>query len=136
MELAYTIATRALKTKLEALRQDDGQATGRLHRELFGDKGLDCRSFEHLLGGLSRAGFVEVRDASFQKDGERIAFQRMSLTEEGHEKSVGALGYVPVQEVAPKVKKRKKAAAAPLPKKEAARGAFFAKKGRRGKKKG
>ncbi len=131
---------QAIQRILEALRQDDGQATGRLHRELFGEGGLDRRSFEHLLGGLSRAGLVVVRDASFQKDGERIAFQRVSLTDEGHEKSLGALGYVPLQEEAPQVKKRKKGAAtvaaskAATGKKDAARRAFFAKRARRGKK--
>jgi len=80
-----------------------------------------------------------VSDASFQKDGERIAFQRVSLTEEGREQGIGALGYVPIeQEEAARPKKRKKkagatAAAAPA---DAARRAFFAKKARAGKRRG
>ena len=129
----------AIERILGALTRDDGQASGRLHRELFGEGGLDRRSFEHILGGLARAGLVEVSDASFQKDGERIAFQRVSLTEEGREQGIGALGYVPIeQEEAARPKKRKKkagatAAAAPA---DAARRAFFAKKARAGKRRG
>ena len=141
---------------LAALARDDGQATGRLHRELFGDGGLDRRSFEHLLGALASAGLVEVRDASFQKDGERIDFKRVSLTDEGRDKSGGALGHVPVQQEEARPKKRKKDArkgpargdakrgtasadakkgtASADAKKDAARRAFFAKRARARKK--
>jgi DNA topoisomerase-3 len=73
----------ALSRILSALGQDDGLPTGRLYRENFGDSALDRRSFEHLLGGLVRAGFVRLSEESFEKDGERIAFQRAYLTAEG-----------------------------------------------------
>jgi DNA topoisomerase-3 len=147
------VEQQAMERILGALARDDDQATGKLHRELFGDKGLDRRSFEHVLGGLARAGLVEVRDASFQKDGERIDFQRVSLTDDGREKSEGALGYVPVQQEPPaRPKKRqkgsadarkkgpvtarngaKKGAASDDAKKDAARRAFFAKRAKRRK---
>ncbi|HLM71174.1 MAG TPA: RecQ family zinc-binding domain-containing protein, partial [Polyangiaceae bacterium] len=73
----------ALGRILSALGQDDGLPTGRLYRENFGDSALDRRSFEHLLGGLARAGLVRLSEESFEKDGERIAFQRAYLTAEG-----------------------------------------------------
>ncbi|MFT3772708.1 MAG: RecQ family ATP-dependent DNA helicase [Minicystis sp.] len=97
----------ALEKILSVLTREDGQATGKLYRENFDEAKLDRRSFEHLLGGLVRAGLVEVEDASFHKGGERIDFQRASLTEEGRRKGVEALGYVPLEEEAPKPKKRK-----------------------------
>src|SRR5262249_23260590 len=102
---------QAMERILAALRRDGGQPTGRLHRELFADDELDRRSFEHILGGLSRAGLVEVYDDSFEKGGERIEFQRVSLTDRGFEQGEGGLGDVPLHEEAPKPKKRKKGAA-------------------------
>ncbi len=110
---------------------------------------LDRRSFEHVLGGLARAGLVAVSDASFQKDGERIAFQRVSLTDAGAERGTEALGYVPIeQEEAARPRKRKKKAAASASSgtsgsstlgtsaADAARRAFFAKKARAGRRRG
>ena len=111
---------------------------------------VDRRTFEHLLGGLVRSGLVEVRDASFEKDGERIAFQRASLTEEGWERAEGGLAAgkrVTLGEVAgPKKRKKPPKAKAqkaggeepgakqPSAKQTAARRAFFARiKGRRRK---
>ncbi len=53
---------------LEALRERDGQSKGKLHRLLFGEN-LDRRSFEHLLGGLFRAGLVTERAVCFEHVG-------------------------------------------------------------------
>lgn len=77
---------------LEALARTDGQATGRLHRELFPEDTLDRRSFERLLGDLTRAGLVTVTDASFEKDGQVIAYQRASLTAEGRRRGPDTSG--------------------------------------------
>lgn len=100
----------ALERILAALAREDGQATGKLFRESFTEGELDRRSFEHLLGGLVRAGLVIVKDASFQKDGERIDFQRASLTEEGFQRGAEALGFVPLDQEEPaKPRKRAKA---------------------------
>ncbi|APR75632.1 DNA topoisomerase III [Minicystis rosea] len=98
----------ALEKILGALTREDNQATGKLYRENFDEAKLDRRSFEHLLGGLVRAGLVEIEDASFHKGGERIDFQRASLTEEGREKGVEALGYVPLEEEAAKPPRKRK----------------------------
>ncbi|MFY2556110.1 DNA topoisomerase 3 [Corallococcus terminator] len=71
-----------LERILESLQERDGQATGRLHRELFGDA-LPRRDFERLVGGLVRAGLTRLEVDSFDKDGQVISFQRVSLTDEG-----------------------------------------------------
>ncbi len=71
-----------LERILESLRERDGQAMGRLHRELFGEA-LPRRDFERLAGGLVRAGLARLDEDSFDKDGQIITFQRLSLTEEG-----------------------------------------------------
>ncbi|WP_223749818.1 DNA topoisomerase 3 [Myxococcus sp. XM-1-1-1] len=71
-----------LERILESLQERDGQATGRLHRELFGDA-LPRRDFERLVGGLVRAGLTRLEVDSFDKDGQVISFQRLSLTDEG-----------------------------------------------------
>jgi DNA topoisomerase-3 len=108
----------AIERILGALRAEDGQATGKLHRELFRDGSLDRRSFEHVLGGLVRAGLVEVREASFQKDGERIDYQRASLTEEGLSAGAAGVARVGVQKTvtaATRPRKRKKAVPARAP---------------------
>jgi DNA topoisomerase-3 len=67
---------------LESLHERDGQAMGRLHRELFGES-LPRRDFERLAGGLVRAGLARLDVDSFDKDGQVINFQRLSLTDEG-----------------------------------------------------
>jgi DNA topoisomerase-3 len=72
----------ALERLLESLRERDGQAMGRLHRELFGEA-LPRRDFERLAGGLVRAGLARLDEDSFDKDGQVITFQRISLTDEG-----------------------------------------------------
>jgi DNA topoisomerase-3 len=77
------IEQRAIAAVLAALVREDGQATGRLHRETFGDGPIDRRAFEHILGGLVRAGLVVVNEATFEKGGETIAYQRASLTPSG-----------------------------------------------------
>lgn len=69
-----------LANVIEALRGWNGQASGRLYREVA-EATSDRSSFERLLAGLERAGIVVLRDDSFDKDGERIAFQRIDLVD-------------------------------------------------------
>ncbi|SEM34840.1 DNA topoisomerase-3 [Stigmatella aurantiaca] len=72
----------ALGRILDALHERDGQATGRLHRELFGES-LPRREFERLVGGMVRAGLTRLSEDSFEKDGKSISFQRLTLTPDG-----------------------------------------------------
>jgi superfamily II DNA helicase RecQ len=129
----------AIHRILRALREDDEQPAGRMHRELFADGALDRRSFEHVLAGLARAGLVEVRDATFEKDGKRIDYQRVSITDEGYRHDDGAPAKVKLTQKAapPKKRKKKKGVAAPKDDAEAAkqakRRAFFAKRARKSK---
>ncbi|XXX81699.1 DNA topoisomerase 3 [Sorangium sp. So ce134] len=115
---------QAIARILSALREGE-QPTGRLYREVFADGSLERRDFEHLLGGLARAGLVDVREDSFEKAGELITYQRASLTPRGR------LGEAPVDvplaKTPPKVKKRQGA------KSSDARRAFFARKAQRKK---
>ncbi len=80
---ASPVERAQLERILSALARGDGQATGRLHRETFPEDSLDRRAFERLLGDLTRAGLVALTEASFEKDGKVIAYQRASLTPEG-----------------------------------------------------
>lgn len=77
---------------LSALADGGAQATGRLHREAFADGTLDRRSFEHLLGGLVRAGLVMLTETSFEKDGKVIPYQRVALTPEARGPGAPAAG--------------------------------------------
>ena len=104
----------ALRGVLESLRDFDGQATGRLCREVLGEAPEARKEFERLLAGLVRAGLVRVHSDSFEKDGKRIEFSRASLTTAGRAAG-GGLGQVTLLErLAPpgKRKKRRGAAAA------------------------
>ncbi|MBN9680922.1 MULTISPECIES: DNA topoisomerase 3 [unclassified Corallococcus] len=87
------LEAHALGRILEALHARDGQATGRLHRELFGEQ-LHRRDFERLVGGLVRAGLVRLESDSFDKDGQVIQFQRLALTDTGRRARVIAPGQV------------------------------------------
>ncbi|WP_309888976.1 DNA topoisomerase 3 [Archangium sp.] len=100
---------QALSRILEALHERDAQATGRLHRELFGEA-LPRREFERLLGGLTRAGLVRLSEDTFEKDGQSITFQRVTLTSEGQRTHAPAPGQVQLPlppEEAPARKRRK-----------------------------
>lgn len=76
----------ALSRILATLTREGELATGKLYREAFPDSVVNRGSFEHLLAGLCRAGLVTVQDASFEKDGEQINYQRASLTSEGRQR--------------------------------------------------
>jgi DNA topoisomerase III len=64
---------------VERLRERNGQAAGKLHRELFGEE-LERGDFEALVAGLVRAGLATEESDAFDKDGQTIAFSRVRLT--------------------------------------------------------
>lgn len=91
-----------LRRVLEALRARDRQGAGQLHRESGAEgSGLDRRAFEHLLGGLARAGLIDVVRDTFEKDGRTIAFQRVSLTADGRRAQEADLERVTLGDDAP-----------------------------------
>ena len=63
---------------ISSLRARDGQTTGQLHRDVFGEA-MSRNDCERLLGSMARAGLVEHRDDSFEKDGRVIEFRRVHL---------------------------------------------------------
>jgi len=69
---------------LDALRANNGQTSGQLHRNVFGQS-LDRNGHEELIGALARAGLVLEQQDSFEKDGRVIEFKRVRLTPAGRE---------------------------------------------------
>ncbi|RKH05398.1 DNA topoisomerase III [Corallococcus sp. CA047B] len=114
------VEAHALGRILEALHARDGQATGRLHRELFGDA-LHRRDFERLVGGLARSGLVRLDSDSFDKDGQVILFQRLSLTDTGRRARVIAPGQVVLPQAREESPKKRRGRAAPAASKRAPR---------------
>jgi DNA topoisomerase III len=82
----------ALSRILSALRRTDEQAVGKLYRETFPDAKLTRRAYEQILAGLRRAGLVDVSEASFEKDGRAISYQRVSLTDHGRKQGLSPSG--------------------------------------------
>ncbi|HZF10370.1 MAG TPA: DNA topoisomerase 3 [Thermoanaerobaculia bacterium] len=78
---------------LTALRERDRQTTGQLFKMVAetsppasaaGTGGLERRAVERLLGGLARAGLLQLTEDSFEKEGREIHFQRATLTPAGY----------------------------------------------------
>jgi len=73
----------AMETVLKALAAAPrGLAVGRLMRESLGESFPRC-DFDVLLGALARAGLIDESEESFEREGERIRYRRISLTEQG-----------------------------------------------------
>ena len=70
---------------LAALKKSGRKASGRLHAEVFADFSLDRDSFEQVLGGMARAGWIELSEASFQQEGRRVDYRLAGLTAAGRE---------------------------------------------------
>ena len=68
---------------LAALKKSGRKATGRLHSEAFADYSLDRDGFEQVLGGMARAGWVEMSEASFEQDGRRVDYRLAALSAAG-----------------------------------------------------
>jgi DNA topoisomerase-3 len=82
---------------------------GQLHRDLFGERGIERRAFEHVMGGLARAGLVRIRADEFVKDGATIVFQRVHLEPAGRDaaRASGALRVVSVPGSGPATGRRR-----------------------------
>lgn len=113
-ELGFLAAT------LDALRTQDRQSTGRLCKQVLGETAAHRRTFDRLVGGLTRAGLVMLSDDEFEKDGRRILFQRVGLTTEGRNASPKGLDAVLLTAESPasEAKGRKRAPAKTAAKKE------------------
>lgn len=113
---------------LWALRSSGARSLGRLHKDLCPAGEMDRDNFEELVAAMARAGFVELQNASFEKDGKSIAYRNASLTSEGEEcrdstplglllkggSKVKADRSVPLPKGVPRQKAAKPAAPAPV----------------------
>ncbi len=83
----YKTPSQGQAEELEAivmeLRRRDRQTVGQLHRELFEGSKVDRKKLDKLLGGLARAGYINLVEDSFERGGEVIGFRRVCLTHEG-----------------------------------------------------
>lgn len=97
---------------LRVLAQQNNQAAGRVFRELGTQQ---RREFEGLVEGLARAGLLRVREDSFEREGQRISYRRLSLTARGAAVVEGKQPLdpsiqLPRHETLPKKQKKKTAA--------------------------
>lgn len=86
----------AMSQLLKSLRGRNGQSTGRLHVDTFGQS-LERRHFERLLASLARGGWLRLEDDNFEKDGRHIQYQRAFLTGVGRgadDEALSGLGMV------------------------------------------
>jgi DNA topoisomerase-3 len=90
---------------LTVLRRRDGQSTGQLYREACPEEQPDRKNFEHLLGGMARAGLLKIVEDSFEKDGKTIRYQRAMLTPEGYRGDPAASARVELTEEQPRTAK-------------------------------
>ncbi|MGH9887367.1 MAG: HRDC domain-containing protein, partial [bacterium] len=101
----------ALEQLVGALRARNGQPSGKLHREVFGES-LERREFGRLISALVRAGLAVEESEAFERDGETIAFARVRLTRAGLEADAETLTALRVareteSERAPRKRRRK-----------------------------
>jgi DNA topoisomerase-3 len=74
------------------LARQNHQAGGRLFQELTESKVSVTRGvFEKLVATLGRAGWVDLSQESFEKDGRMIHYRKLSLTQMGRQSSAAAL---------------------------------------------
>jgi len=93
---------------LKSLRGRNGQSTGRLHLDTFGES-LERRHFERLLASLARGGWLRVEHDEFEKDGRQIQYQRAFLTSVGRgarDEELSGLGMVDPPKSARATKKK------------------------------
>jgi DNA topoisomerase-3 len=101
------LETELLGAVLTSLRRRDGQTTGQLYKELCPDELSDRKSFERLLGGMTRAGLLKLQDDAFEKDGKTIRFQRATLTPEGYRGDPATVDRLEMAEEMPKTRKKR-----------------------------
>ncbi|MCG8592009.1 MAG: DNA topoisomerase 3 [Proteobacteria bacterium] len=69
----------ALERLLAAVRERRGVASGRLHREVFGDD-LDRRTFDALVAAAARSGQIHVEERVFERDERRVPYRWLTWT--------------------------------------------------------
>lgn len=70
---------------LTALRSRGSQSTGKLYSSLFPAAEMSRDSFEDILGAMARAGLLLHADEVFEKEGKRIPYRTVRLTQQGRQ---------------------------------------------------
>lgn len=92
---------------LASLAGQDGQSVGRLLDEaLHVERGLSRTEFERLISALQRAGFVEIFQDSFEKDGRTIQYRKVALRSAGRRAKAPELAQVLIEGAAPSASKK------------------------------
>jgi len=99
---------------VETLRGGEFRPTGKLYSELFPHNVMLRGSFEEVLGAMARAGLARLSEAVFEKDGRKIPYRTVKLTDAGLEfEEDTPIDFVMKESVsAPAERKRKKKAKA------------------------
>lgn len=80
----------SLRAILDELRVRDDPTTGQLYKGIASElPDLGRKDFERLVAALARAKLVELREDSFDKDGQTIRFRRVTLRPEGYRAATG-----------------------------------------------
>jgi superfamily II DNA helicase RecQ len=74
---------RWVQDMVESLRGAAYKTVKGLRSEHRWAEGMSRDEFEELLNAMKRSGLIEVENAEFEKDGEVIAYRRISLTDAG-----------------------------------------------------
>ncbi len=120
---------RIAREILGRLRAARSVSTGRLHQQLGGVENVDRRVFERILAGLARAGWIEIARTSFAKDGKDVKYTAVALTDSGRTLEPEAPLEFEITEVIEshtRVRRRKKAPAAPKKRAEGGSGVYEA----------
>jgi RecQ family ATP-dependent DNA helicase len=94
-----------LRRIVRTLQSTGQRATGKLYAEAFPTQQIPRSEFEDMLGSLGRAGFVQLQDASFEKDGKEIPYRVARLLAKPADSTLAA---VLMKEELEKRKPRKK----------------------------
>ena len=107
----------ALEQIAAELKRGGESAAGRLFNGVFADHSVDRDTFEQILGGMARAGLVELTQTAFEKAGKRVPYTRVRLTPEA--RTLEELPEISLQQTIERVaKKRKKKRTEPRPAKK------------------
>ena len=98
----------AIDDIVKVLKTRNGLSVGRLHEQALSAALLERRAFEKLLAGAARAGLVKTVADAFEKDGRRIEYRRVFLTEEGRSLTASAGDFVTLAAEAPRAPRKRK----------------------------
>jgi DNA topoisomerase III len=96
---------KTLRRVLETLRSAGIRSSGKLHSDIFPHGEVSRNDFEEILGGMARAGLVDLMDASFEKEGKQIPYRNVKLTQEGTKADPEAVASFVMKENGPPTKR-------------------------------